>query len=223
MNSLDQLVPLAVGMVISPLPIVAIVAIVLAPRGRTSAPAFLSVFTLVSLVFVVIGMFASAGASATVSGGSKVIVLVLTIAVMIGFAILAVVSWLTRPATGSSPKVPSWLATIDTITPERAAGLGFVMAITNTKNIPLALKGGSLIGDAHLQIGTVILLCIAIALAGSLALIIPTALSALRSESINAALKRLKTEMTTHNAIIMTVMFAMLAAVELSHLLRQLS
>ena len=47
MNQLHDLLPLAVGMLLSPLPIVAIVSIVLAPRGRTAAPMYTLVFTAV--------------------------------------------------------------------------------------------------------------------------------------------------------------------------------
>lgn len=223
MNALHQLIPLAVGMLISPLPIVAVVAILLAPRGRSSAPAFVSVFTLVSLAFVIVGAVSSAGASAASSGGSKIVVLVLTILLTVGFLVLAIASWLTRPKAGATPKTPGWLAAVDTITPARAAGLGLIMAITNTKNIPLALKGGSLIGAAHLNPVLVIILCIALALAGSLALIVPTALGALDSTAITSGLRRLKSEMIAHNAVIMTVLFAMLAASEASHLIHQLS
>ncbi len=222
MTALNQLLPLAVGMLISPLPIVAIVAILLSSRGRTAAPAYVGAFTLVTLAFVALGAISSAGASSSSSGGGKVVVLVLTILLTVGFAALAFASWFTRPRGGAAAKTPSWLAAADTITPARAAGLGFIMAVTNTKNIPLALKGGSLIGAAHLAPALAALVCLAFAVAGCLALILPTVFASTGSARIASGLERLKTEMIAHNAVIMTVLFAILAANEASHLIHQL-
>lgn len=226
MHSLQQLLPIAVGMAISPLPIVAIIAIVLSKRGRTAAPAFAATFFLVSLVFTAIGALTTAsvaGDSTGPSEASKIITLVLTIALTAGFAALAVASWLTRPKHGATPKTPGWLAAVDTMTPVRAAGLGLLMAATNSKNIPLELKGGSLIGAAQLELWIAALLGLALVLVGTLTLTLPTILAATGRPAIVRALERLKTEMISHNAIIMTVLFAILAANEGAHLIHQLA
>ena len=223
MHALQSLIPMVVGIIISPLPIVAIIAILLSARGRRSAPAYVAVFTVVAFVFTGLGALSTAGASAASSGASKIVVLILTILLTLGFAVLAVESWLTRPKPGVAPKTPGWLAAVDTITPLRAAGLGLLMAVTNSKNIPLELKGGSIIGAAHLSPLTVVLLCLAFAVGGSLALILPTVLAATGSPVIVRALERLKGDMIAHNAVIMTVLFAILAANEAAHLVHQLS
>lgn len=223
MNQLHDLIPLAVGMLLSPLPIVAIVAIVLAPRGRTAAPLYTVVFTGVSLVFVAIGALASAGASAaSPSGPARTVSFVLAVVLALGFTVLAVTSWLSRPKPGQQPKAPSWLAAIDTITPAKAATLGLIMALTNTKNIPLALKGGALIGEAHLSPPAAAGLCLALAIAGSLLLIVPAIIATRGSAAIAGALTRLKTEMIAHNAAMMTVLFAILAANEAAQIVHHL-
>lgn len=222
MDALSQLIPAAVGMLISPLPIVAVVAILVSPRGRAAAPAYAATFLLVVLAFVGLGALTAAGASSASSGAGRIVVLILTILLTAGFSGLAVASWVSRPQPGTEPRPPAWLAAVDTITPARAAALGFVMAITNTKNIPLALKGGALIGAAHLPPLVAALVCLALAVAASLALILPTVLAMTGARSVVRALERLKTEMIAHNAVIMTVLFAILAAVEADHLVHQL-
>ena len=224
MNQLHDLLPLGVGMLISPLPIVAIVAIVLAPRGRTAAPVYTLVFTAVSLVFIAVGALSSATtSSASPTGTARTVSFVLAIVLALGFTVLAVASWLSRPRHGEQPKAPSWLAAIDTVTPAKAAVLGLVMALTNTKNIPLALKGGALIGEAHLPLLVAAGLCLALAVAGSLLLIVPTAVATGGSPRVAVALGRLKTEMITHNAAMMTVLFAILAANEAAQVIHHLS
>jgi hypothetical protein len=105
----------------------------------------------------------------------------------------------------------------------KAAGLGALMAATNSKNIPIELKAGSLIGAHDLPLPTVILLSLLFAVIAALGVLLPTALAASGSLTIARALTRLKTEMVRHNAVIMTVLFAILAGVEGAHLIHQLA
>ncbi|UIN31753.1 GAP family protein [Microbacterium binotii] len=222
-HDLPSLIPAAVGLMISPLPIVAIVAILLSARGRVASLAYTGAFLAVTLAFTALGAATTAGASS--SGGSaasKIVVLVLTILLTVGFTVLAVTSWLSRPRGGAAPRTPGWLSAIDSITPARAGGLGLLMAVTNSKNIPLELKAGATIGAAHLPVLAAVGLCIAFAVAGSLALIIPTLLATSGSATVAKGLERLKSEMIAHNAVIMTVLFAVLAANEAAHLVHQL-
>jgi len=224
MSELSTLLPLAVGMAISPLPIVAVVAILLSTRGRAAAPAYTGAFLAVTLAVIAVGAATSAGASAASHGsGGKIVVLILTALLTVGFSAFAVVSWLGRPKPGTPPATPSWLAAVDAITPARAAGLGLLMAATNSKNLPLELKGGAVLGAAHLPVAVTVLLCVALAVAGSLTLVVPTILGATGLPPVVAALRRLKDEMIAHNAVIMTVLFAVLAATEASHLIHQLT
>lgn len=224
MSELTSLLPLAVGMAISPLPIVAVVAILLSPRGRTAAPVYTAAFVFVTLVAIGVGAATSAGASAAAPGtGARIVVLVLTALLTAGFAVFAILSWRGRPRPGDEPAAPGWLAAVDAITPSRAAGLGVLMAATNSKNLPLELKGGALLGAAHLPIAVTALLCIALALAGSLSIVVPAVLGATGRPAVVSALRRLKDEMIAHNAVIMTVLFAILAATEAAHLIRQLT
>lgn len=224
MTDLHELIPLAVGMALSPLPIVAIVAIVLAPRGRVAAPVFTATFTLVSLVLIAAGALTAAGASgATASSGDGVVSLVLAALLAVGFTVLSWLSWRSRPRRGEPAVAPKWLAAIDTITPSAAAGLGLVMAAVNTKNVPLALKGGALIGEARLPLVTVMVLCVVLALAGSLPLIVPALVELTGSIRVREALQGVKTQLIEHNAAMMTVLFAILAANEAAQLVHRLT
>lgn len=224
MHSLTPLLPLAVGLAISPLPIVAIVAILLSARGRAAAPLYTGAFFVVTLGFIAIGALSSAGASAASHGeGGRIVVTVLAAMLTIGFTVMTVLSWRSRPKPGTAPTAPAWLAAMDAITPGRAAAIGLVMAVTNSKNIPLELKGGALVGAAHLSVVPAIAMCAALAVAGTLTLLVPTVLGATGSARIARGLDRLKGEMIQHNAVIMTVLFAVLAANEAAHLIRQLT
>jgi len=222
MSSLTPLLPLAVGMAISPLPIVAVIAILLSARGRTAAPIYTATFFAVTLAAISVGALTAARASGAAPGGGRVVVIVLGALLTVGFSAMAILSWRGRPKPGATPTAPGWLSAMDAITPARAAGLGLLMAATNSKNLPLELKGGALIGAAHLALPVAALVCVAVAVVGSLTLILPTALGATGSSRVVAALDRLKGEMIEHNAVIMTVLFAVLAANEAAHLVHHL-
>lgn len=222
MGELGQLLPLGLGIIISPLPIVAIVAILLSPRGGRSGLAYVGAAIVVGFAFTLIAALTTAGAGAGGSNKDGILVLVITAVLALGFTVLAVVSWLGRPRNGAAATMPSWLAAVDSLTPVKAAGLGALMAVTNSKNIPLELKAGSLIGAHDLGVVLVIVLSALFAVYASLGILLPTLLAASGSRRIIAVLERLKTEMVQHNAAIMTVLFAVLAAVEASHLIHQL-
>ncbi|MBN9177794.1 MAG: GAP family protein [Microbacterium sp.] len=222
MNDLHTLVPIAMGMVLSPLPIVAVVAILLAPRGRSSAPVYTATFTLVSLVVIGIGALGAAGAQSASGPDSRIVSLVIGALLTIGFAVFAIISWHGRPRNGEPAVAPKWLAAIDGVTPASAAGLGFVMAAANSKNIPLALKAGSVIGEAHLAPLLAAALCLAVAVAGSLLLIIPALVELTGSARVHTALVGLKSQLVEHNAAIMTALFAILAANEAAQLIHHL-
>jgi len=222
-NDLHTLLPLAVGMLLSPLPIVAIVAIVLAPRGRACAPVFTATFTLVAFAVIGLGALGAARASASTGPGGRTVSLILAIVLGIGFAGFAIASWMSRPRDGAPATAPKWLAAIDGVTPLSAAGLGLVMAVTNTKNIPLELKAGAVIGEAHLAPLAAVGLCIAVALAGSLLLVVPALVELAGTTRVRTALQSLKSQLITHNAAMMTVLFAILAANELAQVIQRLA
>ncbi|MFK4729446.1 GAP family protein [Agromyces mediolanus] len=223
MADLAQLVPLAAGVVISPLPIVAVVALLLSPRGRGNGLAFAAANTGIGFAVTLVAALGTAGAGAGGGHGDEFIVLGVTGLLAIGFAVLALLSWRGRPRGDAPPKPPGWLAAVDALTPARAAGLGVLMAVTNSKNLPLELKAGAIIGAHDLAPIAVVGLAALFALGAGLGVILPTALAATGAPAITAGLGRLKEEMIRHNAWIMTVLFAVLAAVEIASLIHQLT
>lgn len=219
MHNLEQLIPIATGIMISPLPIAAIIAILLSPKARSNGFAYVGGSVIVSFLFTVLAALTTKGAGAGGSSGDDIVVIVLGIVLSVGFLAMAIASWVTRPKHGAEPKAPSWLAAIDGFSMGKAFGLGAIMAVTNAKNIPLELKAGALIGASDLGIPIAIGLSALFAVVASFGILLPTILASTGSRTITAGLARLKAELIAHNAIIMTVLFAILAAVQLSHVI----
>jgi len=214
---IQQLIPAAMGLVISPLPLVAIIAIVLSPRARANGAAFAGGSILVAFVVTLVTALTTTGVGTSGGQGNDTIVLALGVVLALGFLVLAVVSWRSRPPAGTVAKAPGWLSAIDSMSAAKTFGLGVVMGITNGKDLPLEIKAGAHIGGTHLAAGALIGVAAAFAIAGGLALILVTALAATGSRAITAALGRMKYELISHNAAIMATVFTMLFAIQLAN------
>lgn len=67
------------------------------------------------------------------------------------FLVMAARQWKKRPAKGESVNMPSWMASIDTISPVKAIGLGVVLSAANPKNLALTLAASASIAQAGLD------------------------------------------------------------------------
>ena len=78
----------------------------------------------------------------------------LKIAIGVLFLLMAAKQWTKRPKQGEEPEMPSWMATIDTATPPRAALLGAALSGANPKNLALTLAAAASIAEAGLDRAT---------------------------------------------------------------------
>ena len=163
------------------------------------------------------------GVESKSSGSAHTVQTVFAVVFTVGFLALAYSSWRGRPKDDAEPAMPSWLAQIDSMQPAKAAVLGLLLTVPNAKNLPLELKAGSIIGGGHLGWVLVVAYSVLFAVAASIALIVLSALAAVPSAKVTDALSATKSTLIRHNAAIMTVLFLMLAALELSHVVEALS
>lgn len=153
-----DLLPLAVGVALSPVPIVAVILLLSTPRARVAGGSFAIGWTvgliLVSGVMTLVAAGASSGdgAASTAVGWVKLVIG--------AFALwLGVRRWRTRPGPDEEATPPRWMAGIDTMAVGRAGVLGAALAGINPKNFALAVAAAASIGDADLNTSGTVAAC----------------------------------------------------------------
>ena len=151
-QGVSEVLTFAVGVAISPVPIIAVILMLFSQRARVNGPVFLLGWVLalavVSGVVYVASDQSGAAADSTVSDSiswGKILLGTLLL-------LLAVRSWPDRPAPGANPEMPKWMAGLGDLPPGKALGLGLLLAGVNPKNLILTL--GAAAGLAQLGVST---------------------------------------------------------------------
>jgi Sap, sulfolipid-1-addressing protein len=212
-GSLGDLLPLAIGIAISPIPIIACILMLFSPKARVNGPAFLvgwlaGVTVATTLVYLVSG---AAGASESTSSGPSlgdVVILLLGV----GAIALGVRQWTTRPKAGETAAMPGWMTAIDGFTPAKALGFAFLLSAINPKNLLLAAAAGVVIDNAVTAGGSALALIVAFVLLASVSIAVPVLYLLVGGEGARKTLEGWREWLAVHNAAVMTVLFVVIGA-----------
>src|SRR3954470_7488618 len=147
--AIGDILPLAIGIAISPIPIIAAILMLLSPKARGTSVGFLIGWVLGIVVAVVVFTLLSSIIPQD-DGGSKPIAGVIKILLGLGLLFLAFRQWRGRPAAGVEPAMPKWMSAIDTMTAARGLVLGFLLSALNPKNLLMGVAAGVAVGSGGL-------------------------------------------------------------------------
>jgi threonine/homoserine/homoserine lactone efflux protein len=146
---IGDLLPSAFAVALSPIPIIAIVLVLGAPKARSAGSAFALGWIaglLAVSVIVVLVLGAGSDPDSDDPGISW-----FKVAIGILFLVMAANQWKKRPKAGQEPETPKWMATIDSTTPAKAVVLGAALSAANPKNLALTLAAAASIAEASLD------------------------------------------------------------------------
>lgn len=205
-NAIGQMLPMAVGVSLSPLPIVAVVFMLVTPRGRVNGPAFIAGWLIGLAIVGTIMLSLAGGAGATDHGEPATWVDAIKLALGVLLLLVGVRQWRGRLREGEEAATPRWMGALDTFGPVKALGAGVLLSGLNPKNLLLTIAGATAIVQTGIAIGpqiVVYVIFILIAAVGSAPVVLYFALG----ERSRRLLDSLKTWMAPNNAAIMAVLF----------------
>lgn len=208
-EAIGQSLPIAVGVLVSPLPIVALVLMLVSRRAGSNGIAFVlgwlvGIFVLGTLVALLAGGAGSGDADPPLWAALLKIVLGALL------LLLAVRSWRGRPAEGETAPVPKWMASIDAFNAFKAFGVGVLLGSVNPKNLLLVVSAGATIATATSETNEQIIAVAVFTVVASLGVLVPLGIYLLAGESAARLLEGIKAWMIANNAVIMTILLVVL-------------
>ena len=208
--AIGEILPLAIGVAISPVPIIAIVLMLGTPRARSNGLAF-ALGWIAGLTIVGGALLALASGNAQEDdGGPETWVSVVKLGLGVLFVLLAARTWRGRPRAGQEAPMPKWMQAIDTFTTGKSLGFGVLLSGVNPKNLALTIAAATAIAQTGISGGEAAVALAIFILVGSLSILAPVVIYFALGARAAAILDELKTWMAMHNAAIMAVLLLVL-------------
>jgi threonine/homoserine/homoserine lactone efflux protein len=210
-QALGEVLPAAVGVALSPVPIIAIILMLGTPRARANGPAFAAGWVLGLVAVSVLVMVVATGSDDPDSGASTTVDVVMLVLGLL-FLVMALRQWQGRPRPGQPQELPAWMSSVDHFTPGKSFGLGVLLSGANPKNLALTLAAAASVAQAGLdgvQSAEVIAVFVII---GSLSVVGPVLFFLFAGDGATKPLASVKEFMTANNAVIMMVVLLVLGA-----------
>jgi len=211
-NVIGNILPSAIGVAISPVPIIAVILMLFSQRARSNGSAFLLGWVLaLAVVGSIVLVLANLG---KISAGGTPSTLAYVLKLLLGllFLLLAIRQWRSRPKEGEEPHMPKWMASIDKITAGRAFGLSALLAGVNPKNLGLTLAAALSIAQAGLSGAQPWIALAVFVILASLTVAAPVLYYLFAGQSAEKMLNSWKAWLVANNATVMFILFLILGA-----------
>ncbi|WP_375386442.1 GAP family protein [uncultured Microbacterium sp.] len=203
---IGDILPLALGVAISPIPIIAAILMLLSPKARTISVGFLLGWVVGIIIAVTVFSLLAAVLPRPDETGSAPIRGVIRLVLGVLLLLVAVRQWRKRPKAGVEPTMPKWMTAIDTMTFPVAAGLGFLLAAVNPKNLLMAAAAGTDIGSAGLSVGSIIVVIAVFTVIAASTVLVPVVGYLIAADRLHGPLEALRVWLGRENAVIMAVL-----------------
>jgi hypothetical protein len=228
-NLILQLVPTALGIVLSPLAIMALVAELLSRRRRGNGIAYLIgwALALVVVLGLALWLFTSLDVHAPGSPPSWVAI----VRVVLGLFLVAAAVWVYRrggtharkmasastpvEVVAAAPQLPGWLKAVDSFTPTRSLLLGFGIFAFNPVDASCAVIAALDLVIAPVAVGTQLGVAIGFVILGILPVAIPVIYVLVRGENAAGLLGTVRTWIATHTNVMNAALLLVIGCLQL--------
>ena len=211
-SALGEILPLAIGIAISPTTITATVLMLLSNATRR---------TLALLVGCVVGVGGAVALFSVLSTllptqdseGPTPLAGVIRPVAGVFFLVLAWSQWRGRPASGERAELPRWLTAADSMTPTKSLGLGLLLSAVVPKNLLLALSAGVIVGEAALSGGQTAVVILIFTVIATSTVSVPVVAHLVAPERMSGPLEQLREWLVDNNVAIMVVVLLVIGVV----------
>ncbi|QAY72737.1 GAP family protein [Agromyces protaetiae] len=207
---IGDILPLAVGIAISPLPIIAAILLLLSPKAKGTSLGFLVGWVVGILAATIVFTLLASVLPGDDPDASKPVVGWIKIVLGVLLLLLALRNWRSRPKAGEEPELPKWMGAIDQLTGVRALGLGLLLSAVNPKNLLLAASAGLVIGSAGLGGGQATIVIAIFTVLAAISVAAPVIAYLAASERMAGPLESLRGWLVHNNATVMAALLLVL-------------
>jgi len=210
-EAIGQSLPLAIGVALSPVPIIAVVVLLTSSRARSLGPVFVLGW-LLGLVVVGAIVLAVVGPSGAGSSGQRTRWVSWGLIVLGALLLVAAVRHL-RGRTrrrGEEAPLPTWMGAIDRLKPAAALGGGVVLGGVRPKNLLLAVGGAAAIAQTGIAGGQQAIAYAVFAVIATIGVAAPVVIYFAMGTRSGELLGRLKGWMRRHDAVILAVVLVVI-------------
>jgi hypothetical protein len=194
-----DLLPFAVVVAVSPVPVIAVVLLLLADRAAETGVGFLLGWV-AGIAGATVGSLFLIGGAADPGAGARSVLSWAALVLGVLLLPLAVRQWRSRPRPGEQPALPQWVGAIDRCTAVRAGGLGLVLSMASPKNLPVCLAAGAIIAGDGLSSGREWWAVVAFTAVATSTVAVPVLAHAVLGSRVARPLEWLRRWLTAHGA-----------------------
>lgn len=210
---IGDILPLALGIAISPIPVIAAILMLLSPKAKGTSVGFLVGWVLGIVVAVVLFTLLASVIPEQDPDAPKPVAGVIKLLLGVALLLLAVRQWRSRPKPGEDAALPTWMAAIDQMTAGRAFMLGFLLSAVNPKNLIMAVAAGVIIGTGGFSVGEAIVAIVVFVLIAASSVAVPVIAYLVASTRMTGPLEALRGWLVHNNATVMAVLLLVIGIV----------
>ena len=203
---IGEILPLALGIAISPIPIMAAILMLLSPKAKATSVGFMLGWICGIVVALIVFVLLASILPPSESDQPQPIAGMIKIVLGALMLFLSLRQWRARPHDDVEPPLPKWMSAIDSMTAGKGFGLGFLLSAVNPKNLLMAAAAGVIIGSAPLSVGSVIAAAIVFTVIAACSVAVPVVAYLVASRAMAGPLESLRGWLVHNNATVMAVL-----------------
>jgi hypothetical protein len=205
---IGDVLPLAIGIAISPIPIIAAILMLFSARATSTSTGFLLGWILG--IVVATAVFTALAGTLKTGGEPSAVASWIKIGLGVLLVLVGIRQWRGR---GGQHDAPKWMAAIDDFTFPKALGLGFLLSGVNPKNLIIAAGAGLIIGSSAVGVGGDAAAIALFTVIASSTVAIPVLAHLVAAERMTRPLESLRKWLQDNNATVMATMILVIGVV----------